>query len=94
MKNLKPNTQLTAVILAIVEPQRRNRTPQRCCRHTNRDVKIHGGNMATNHAQLIGIWKLLACDVVDQASGARAPFYGATPPSGYLILTPEGRMMT
>ena len=49
--------------------------------------------MVNNHAQLVGIWKLVSCDIVDQVSGAREPLYGATPPSGYLILTPEARMM-
>jgi hypothetical protein len=28
-----------------------------------------------------------------QESGAREPYFSAAPPSGYLILTPEGRMM-
>jgi len=49
--------------------------------------------MSDNHAKLIGIWKLVSFDVEDQESGEREPFYGDAPPSGYMILTPEGRMM-
>ena len=49
--------------------------------------------MSDNHAKLIGIWKLVSFDVEDQESGEREPFYGDAPPNGYMILTPEGRMM-
>jgi hypothetical protein len=53
--------------------------------------------MADSHTELLGIWKLVACDVACdmeyQDSGAREPYFSAAPPSGYLILTPEGRMM-
>ena len=49
--------------------------------------------MADSHTELIGIWKLVACDMEYQNSGAREPYFSAAPPSGYLILTPEGRMM-
>lgn len=46
-----------------------------------------------NHTGLIGIWKLIECDVEYQDSGAREPYFNAAPPSGYAIFTPEGRMM-
>ncbi len=49
--------------------------------------------MSDSHTKLIGTWKLVAFDVEYQDSGAREPYFGAAPPSGYLILTPEGRMM-
>lgn len=49
--------------------------------------------MSDSHTKLIGIWKLVACDMEYQDSGAREPYFSAAPPSGYLILTPEGRMM-
>jgi hypothetical protein len=49
--------------------------------------------MSDGHTKLIGTWKLIACDIEHQDSGAREPYFGAAPPSGYLILTPEGRMM-
>jgi lipocalin-like protein len=49
--------------------------------------------MADSHTELLGIWKLRACDMEYQESGAREPYFSAAPPSGYLILTPEGRMM-
>src|SRR5919108_671417 len=52
-----------------------------------------GGSMTDSHTELLGIWKLVACDMEYQASGAREPYFSAAPPSGYLILTPEGRMM-
>ena len=49
--------------------------------------------MAGSHAELLGIWKLVACDMEYQDSGACEPYFSAAPPSGYLILTLEGRMM-
>ena len=42
--------------------------------------------------KLLGIWKLLSWDVEFQDTGKREPLGGANP-SGYLIFTPEGRMM-
>ena len=49
--------------------------------------------MGDNHSKLVGIWKIVSFDVEDQKSGERKPFYGDAPPSGYMILTAEGRMM-
>ena len=49
--------------------------------------------MTDIHTKLIGTWKLVSFDIEYQDSGAREPYFGATPPSGYLILTPEGRLM-
>jgi len=48
--------------------------------------------MNSDQANLIGIWKLTAFDAEVQQTGERAPFFGAAA-YGYLILTPEGRMM-
>jgi hypothetical protein len=41
---------------------------------------------------MLGIWKLESFDVEFQDSGERKPLFGANP-SGYIIFTPEGRMM-
>jgi hypothetical protein len=41
---------------------------------------------------VIGTWKLLSFDVEFQASGEKQQTYGPDP-DGYIILTPEGRMM-
>jgi hypothetical protein len=49
--------------------------------------------MSDSRTKLIGTWKLITCDMEYQDSGAREPYFGAAPPSGYLILTPEGRMI-
>ncbi len=49
--------------------------------------------MSESHTKLIGTWKLLVSDIEYQESGAREPYFGVGTPSGYLILTPEGRMM-
>jgi len=57
------------------------------------DKNIKGRNMADSRTELDGIWKVVACDMEYQDSGAREPYFSAMPPSGYLILTPEGRMM-
>ncbi len=35
----------------------------------------------------------MSFDVEDQESGERKPHYGDAPPNGYMILTPDGRMM-
>jgi hypothetical protein len=40
----------------------------------------------------IGTWSLLSCDTEYQDTGAREAYFGAAPPKGYLILTPQGRM--
>jgi lipocalin-like protein len=42
---------------------------------------------------LIGVWKLLSCDVELQQSGERKPYFGEVSPDGYLILTSAGRVM-
>jgi Lipocalin-like domain len=47
---------------------------------------------ADDSAQVIGIWKLVSFETEWQATGTRASEMGKNP-TGYLILTPEGRMM-
>ena len=49
--------------------------------------------MSDNHANLIGIWKMVSFDIEDKESGERKPFYGDKSPNGYMILADEGRMM-
>jgi hypothetical protein len=48
--------------------------------------------MTDTRSPVVGTWKLLSLDVEFQASGEKQQPYGANP-DGYLILTPEGRMM-
>ena len=48
--------------------------------------------LAQEREKLIGVWKLLSFDVEFQATGERRPIYGKNP-SGYIIFTPESRMM-
>jgi hypothetical protein len=42
---------------------------------------------------VIGTWKLLSFDVEFQATGEKEQTFGPNP-DGYIILTPEGRIMT
>ena len=49
--------------------------------------------MSDDRTKLIGIWKLMSFDAEDQESGERKPYLGDVPPSGYMILSSEGRMM-
>jgi hypothetical protein len=44
-------------------------------------------------SELIGIWRLVSFDAEDQQSGERKPYLGDAPPSGYMILSPEDRLM-
>ena len=48
--------------------------------------------LADERAKLIGIWKLVSWELEFQDTGERRAVYGAHP-TGYLILTGEGRMM-
>jgi hypothetical protein len=48
--------------------------------------------LADDREKLIGIWQLVSWEVEFQDTGERRAVYGANP-LGYLILTPEGRMM-
>lgn len=50
--------------------------------------------LADERAKLAGIWKLNSFDLEFQQSGERRPALGGKRSSGYLIFTPEGRMMT
>ena len=57
------------------------------------DESIKEESMSDNHANLIGIWKMVSFDIEDKESGERKPFYGDKSPNGYMILADEGRMM-
>jgi len=48
--------------------------------------------LADDRTKLLGIWKLKSFVTEFQASGERRPVYGIDP-LGYIIFTPEGRMM-
>lgn len=43
--------------------------------------------------ELIGVWRLVPFEIEYEASGQREPYYGDAPPGGYIIFTPEARMM-
>jgi hypothetical protein len=49
-------------------------------------------SFADDRAKLLGIWKIVSYEWEDQAEGERTPVKGKNP-TGYLIFTPEGRMM-
>jgi hypothetical protein len=53
-----------------------------------------GPALADDGAKLVGIWKLTAFDIEFQQSGKREAAFGGRKSSGYLIFTPERRMMT
>jgi hypothetical protein len=50
-------------------------------------------NSSCARAPLIGWWQLVSCEVEYRDSGIRAPMY-EYPAHGYIVFTPEGRMMT
>ena len=47
---------------------------------------------AADRAQILGIWRLVSFEVEFQATGDREHLRGKNP-TGYIIFTPEGRMM-
>jgi len=47
---------------------------------------------ADDASKLVGIWRVLTFDAERQATGAWEPIFGQNP-TGYLIFTPEGRMV-
>ena len=49
-------------------------------------------SLADDRAKLVGNWKLVSWDVEVQATGEKQPAMGGKT-SGWLIFTPEGRMM-
>src|SRR5262245_37206063 len=49
--------------------------------------------VADDRASLLGTWKLVAFEAEFQDTGERRLVFGKNP-TGYLIFTPEGRMMT
>jgi hypothetical protein len=49
-------------------------------------------SFADDRAKLLDIWKIVSYEWEDQAEGKRTPVKGKNP-TGYLIFTPEGRMM-
>jgi hypothetical protein len=44
-------------------------------------------------AKILGIWKIVSWDLESQATGAKEPTFGEHP-MGYIIFTPEGRMVS
>jgi hypothetical protein len=42
---------------------------------------------------IIGTWKLIACDMEYQDSGVRELYFKGRPASSYAVFTPEGRMV-
>jgi hypothetical protein len=48
--------------------------------------------LADDREKLLGIWKLVSWEKETIATGQRKPYLGNSP-TGYLIFTPEGRMM-
>ena len=48
--------------------------------------------LAQDRAKVLGIWGLVSYEVESQATGQREPVLGNNP-TGYIIFTPEGRMM-
>ena len=49
-------------------------------------------SFADDRAQIVGVWKLVSWEREVQATGARLPIMGKNP-TGYLVFTPEGRMV-
>ena len=54
-------------------------------------VAAHGA-YAQDREKLFGIWKLVSFETEFQATGERKPTFGKNP-NGFIIFTPEGRMM-
>jgi hypothetical protein len=50
-------------------------------------------SFADDSAKVIGIWRLVAYEIEIQATGQKEPAMGKNP-TGYMIVTSEGRMMT
>ena len=48
--------------------------------------------LADDREKLLGIWKLVSWEKETVATGQRNVFFGKSP-TGYMIFTPEGRMM-
>ena len=55
--------------------------------------KLRRENMSENKAKLHGSWRLVSFEVEFQNSEERQYPFGANP-NGFLVLTPDGRMMT
>jgi hypothetical protein len=49
-------------------------------------------SFADDRAKIVGIWKIFSNEWETQATELREPFWGKNP-SGYIIFTPDGRMM-
>ena len=48
--------------------------------------------LADDRDKILGVWKLQTWETVFQDTGERKALYGTSPP-GFVIFTPEGRMM-
>jgi hypothetical protein len=51
-------------------------------------------SFADDGPKILGIWKMVSIDWEGQETGDRIPFILGMNPMGYVIYTPEGRMMT
>lgn len=49
---------------------------------------------AEDTARVVGVWKLLSFEADYQDGRPRTPWHGGLSPSGYIIFTKEGRMMS
>ena len=49
-------------------------------------------SFADDRAKILGIWRIVSQEWEDQGTGIRQPAMGKNP-TGYVIFTPEGRMM-
>jgi predicted RNase H-like HicB family nuclease len=56
-------------------------------------VLVTQAAVADDAAKVVGIWKLVSFEVEFQDGSPRRPAYGARP-TGYIIFTAQGRMMT
>jgi len=50
-------------------------------------------SFADDPAKIVGIWRIVSYELETQATGEREQTMGKNP-TGYIIFTPEGRMMT
>ena len=59
---------------------------------SNDGVSLAQSVSADDRSKRLGVWRLVAYDLEFQDTGERRPVFGKKP-VGYIIFTPEGRMM-